>query len=52
MAMERARSNLLLCSEGWGGSEMTKTPEALGQFQKTEIEKWWPVIKAAGIKAQ
>ena len=24
MAMERARSNLLLCSEGWGGSEMTK----------------------------
>jgi tripartite-type tricarboxylate transporter receptor subunit TctC len=28
------------------------TPEALGKFQKAEIEKWWPVIKAAGIKAQ
>jgi tripartite-type tricarboxylate transporter receptor subunit TctC len=28
------------------------TPEALGRFQKAEIEKWWPVIKAAGIKAQ
>ena len=26
------------------------TPEALGKFQKAEIEKWWPVIKAAGIK--
>ena len=22
------------------------------KFQKAEIEKWWPVIKAAGIKAQ
>jgi hypothetical protein len=22
------------------------TPEALGAFQKAEIEKWWPIIKA------
>ena len=28
------------------------SPEALGKYQKAEIEKWWPVIKAAGIKAQ
>jgi tripartite-type tricarboxylate transporter receptor subunit TctC len=28
-----------------------QTPEALGAFQKAEIEKWWPIIKAAGIKA-
>ena len=28
------------------------TPEALAKFQKAEIEKWWPVIKAAGIKVQ
>ena len=28
------------------------TPEALASFQKGEIEKWWPIIKAAGIKAQ
>ena len=27
------------------------SPEALGKFQKAEIEKWWPIIKAAGIKA-
>jgi tripartite-type tricarboxylate transporter receptor subunit TctC len=28
-----------------------QSPEALGAFQKAEIDKWWPVIKAAGIKA-
>jgi tripartite-type tricarboxylate transporter receptor subunit TctC len=28
------------------------TPEALGIMQKAEIEKWWPVMKAANIKAQ
>jgi len=28
-----------------------QTPEALGAFHKAEIEKWWPVIRAAGIKA-
>jgi len=26
------------------------TPEALGAHHKAEIEKWWPMIKAAGIK--
>jgi tripartite-type tricarboxylate transporter receptor subunit TctC len=29
-----------------------RTPEALHTFQKAEIDKWWPIIKAAGIKAQ
>jgi tripartite-type tricarboxylate transporter receptor subunit TctC len=29
-----------------------QTPEALGAFQKAEIEKWWPIIKAAGIRAE
>jgi tripartite-type tricarboxylate transporter receptor subunit TctC len=28
-----------------------QSPAALGSRQKAEIEKWWPVIKAAGIKA-
>ena len=27
-----------------------QTPEALGALQRAEIEKWWPMIKAAGIK--
>src|SRR4029453_17650780 len=29
-----------------------QTPQALGAFHKTEIEKWWPIIKAAGIKSE
>jgi tripartite-type tricarboxylate transporter receptor subunit TctC len=29
-----------------------QTPQALHDFQKAEIEKWWPIIKAAGIKAE
>ena len=29
-----------------------QTPEALYAFQKAEIEKWWPIIRAAGIKAE
>jgi tripartite-type tricarboxylate transporter receptor subunit TctC len=26
------------------------TPQALGDWQKAEIAKWWPVIKAANVK--
>jgi len=29
-----------------------QTPEALGALQNAEIEKWWPIIKAANIKAE
>jgi tripartite-type tricarboxylate transporter receptor subunit TctC len=29
-----------------------QTPDALAALQKSEIEKWWPIIKAAGIKAE
>jgi tripartite-type tricarboxylate transporter receptor subunit TctC len=28
------------------------TPEALSAYHKAEIEKWWPIIKAANIKAE
>ena len=28
-----------------------QTPGALGALQKAEIAKWWPIIKAANIKA-
>ena len=29
-----------------------QTPEALRAFQRAEFEKWWPIIKAAGIKGE
>jgi tripartite-type tricarboxylate transporter receptor subunit TctC len=29
-----------------------QSPEALAAFQKAEIDKWWPVIKAANIKVE
>jgi tripartite-type tricarboxylate transporter receptor subunit TctC len=29
-----------------------QTPQALAAYQKAEIEKWWPIIKAAGIKTE
>jgi tripartite-type tricarboxylate transporter receptor subunit TctC len=29
-----------------------QTPEALGALQRAEIKKWWPIIRAVGIKAE
>jgi len=29
-----------------------QTPEALGTFQRAEIERWWPILREAGIKAE
>jgi tripartite-type tricarboxylate transporter receptor subunit TctC len=29
-----------------------QTPQALESYQKAEIEKWWPIIKSVGIKAE
>ena len=29
-----------------------QSPEGLAAFHKGEIEKWWPIIKAAGIKVE
>jgi tripartite-type tricarboxylate transporter receptor subunit TctC len=29
-----------------------QTPEALGALVKADAEKWWPIIKALGIKAE
>ena len=33
-------------------SREQQTPAALAAWQKAEIEKWWPIIKAARIKAE
>src|SRR5262245_45382834 len=33
-------------------SRERQTPEVLGALQKAEIEKWWPILKAANIKAE
>jgi tripartite-type tricarboxylate transporter receptor subunit TctC len=29
-----------------------QTPDALATFQKAEVERWWPIIKAANIKVE
>jgi tripartite-type tricarboxylate transporter receptor subunit TctC len=29
-----------------------QTPEALGALRKAEADRWWPIIKAAGIKPE
>jgi len=29
-----------------------QTPQALAAFHKAEIEKWWPMVKAAGIRPE
>jgi tripartite-type tricarboxylate transporter receptor subunit TctC len=33
-------------------SREQQTPEGLAAFHKAEIDKWWPVIKAANIKVE
>ena len=33
-------------------SREQQTPEGLAAFHKAEIDKWWPIIRAAGVKAQ
>jgi tripartite-type tricarboxylate transporter receptor subunit TctC len=38
-------------SNASGCAPEQQSPEALGAHQRAEIEKWWPIIKAAGIKA-
>jgi tripartite-type tricarboxylate transporter receptor subunit TctC len=45
------RKKLIDIGQELYGSDMA-TPEALGKFQAAEIEKWWPIIKAAEVKVQ
>ena len=29
-----------------------QTPEAMGAFHKAEIERWWPIVRAANLKGE
>ena len=31
-------------------AEAELTPKSLHDYHKAELDKWWPIIKAAGIK--
>jgi tripartite-type tricarboxylate transporter receptor subunit TctC len=33
-------------------SREQQSPEGLAAFHKAEAEKWWPIIKSAGIKVE
>jgi hypothetical protein len=33
-------------------SRQQQTPEMLGALQKANAEKWWPIVKEFGIKAE
>jgi tripartite-type tricarboxylate transporter receptor subunit TctC len=33
-------------------SREQQSPEALAALQKADIDKWWPIVKAAGIRAE
>ena len=51
LAYPAARQKLVdLGQEFW--PRAGQTPEALAAFQKAEIDKWWPIVKEAGIKAE
>jgi hypothetical protein len=29
-----------------------QTPGALAAYHKAEIDKWWPIVRATGLKAE
>jgi tripartite-type tricarboxylate transporter receptor subunit TctC len=51
MADEAVRRRLAALAFEIPPSEQ-QTPEALAALQKSEVAKWWPIIKAAGIKGE
>ncbi|MEA2933768.1 MAG: hypothetical protein QOD74_414 [Variibacter sp.] len=50
LADERVRARLAELGQDIPRREQ-QTPEALGAHHRAEIERWWPVLKAAGVKA-
>ena len=51
LADDTVRTRLAAIGQELYGKDQSG-PEALRNFQKTEIEKWWPIIKAANIKGE
>lgn len=56
-AVRRALSDPAIKKKiGDAGQDVASTdqlaPEAFGRFHRSEAERWWPIINAAGIKAQ
>jgi tripartite-type tricarboxylate transporter receptor subunit TctC len=41
---------VLIGQQSWPRDK--QTPQALAALQKAEIDKWWPIIKAANIRAE
>jgi tripartite-type tricarboxylate transporter receptor subunit TctC len=51
LADPAVRARLAELGQGLPAREQ-QTPEALGALRAAEAEKWWPIIKAAGIKPE
>jgi tripartite-type tricarboxylate transporter receptor subunit TctC len=51
MADPAVRARLIALGQDIPPPDM-QTAEALAVYHRAEIEKWWPIIKAAGIKAE
>jgi tripartite-type tricarboxylate transporter receptor subunit TctC len=50
LADETVRKRLRLASTVEIPPREQQTPDGLAAYQKAEIDKWWPIIKAAGIR--
>jgi tripartite-type tricarboxylate transporter receptor subunit TctC len=52
-ALNDPRIRERLMALGWAfPADDQATPEALASLQKAEIDKWWPVLKAANVKGE
>jgi tripartite-type tricarboxylate transporter receptor subunit TctC len=51
MADPAVRARLVALGQDIPPHDM-QTPEALGAYHRAEIEKWWPIIKGAGIRVE
>jgi hypothetical protein len=52
MPLKRRQPGAWLARQAQVRDRQRRTPAALAELQKAEIEKWWPIIKAANIKPE